>query len=401
MRIALINPEYPSPSGLGHGGIATYIYSLANALAVAGHTVHVLARKGTAPDPLHSTVEFHEFGYARSKKIAEIWTHYFKSPLRWEHGCSRAARDLVCGIHDRRGLDIVEIPEYGGLASAFVAPLATPAVIHFHTPTAMVDALNNIPATAQRKRVYAYEKKALRNAAALKCTSHALASQLWRYCDVSADRVCVIRTIMPTDEFDAIRKQPRDPNRLDILFAGRLERRKGAEIILNAINEILATDARIHLTLAGETELGEAGEYRQAIERALTTSNRSRVWFLGPVNRKELLLLYRRSALFLMPSLFENAPNALFEAMAAKLPVVGANAGGISEAIVDGKTGLLFDIHDTASLVQAIHRLLHEPALAETIAANAYAYIKQRHHPAKIAHQTVKFYQSVIESRTA
>jgi glycosyltransferase involved in cell wall biosynthesis len=397
MRIALINPEYPSPSGLDHGGIATFIYCLANALAAAGHRVHILARTGTTPDPLHPGVRMHHFGFRPSRSVPGLLDRLFRSDIAWERGCSRAARECLETIHREEGLDIIEAAEYGGLASELRAPLPAPLIIHFHTPSVLVDELNHVHRTARRRRIYRYEWNALRNAVAFKCNSRSLVTQLQRRHDVAPCRIQVIRTPVPTDEFDAIAKKTADPERIDILFAGRFERRKGAEVIVHSINDMLALDRRIHLTIAGETDLGEAGEHRHAVERALKAPFRSRVWFVGPVSRRELLLLYRRSSLFLMPSLFENAPNTLYEAMASRLPVVGAAAGGIAETIVDSETGLLFDPENAEQLVAAVARLIRDQALAAHIADNAYNTITTCHNPARIANETAQWYRTVID----
>jgi glycosyltransferase involved in cell wall biosynthesis len=397
MRVALINPEYPSPSGLDHGGIATFIYCLANALADAGHRVHILARNGTTPDPLRPGVRMHHFGFRPARSLPGLLDRLRGSDIAWERGCSRAARECLETIHREEGLDIIEAAEYGGLASELRSPLPAPVIVHFHTPSALVDELNHAPRTARRRRVYRYECNALRNAAAFKCNSTSLTVQLQRCCGIEASRIQVIRTPVPTDEFDAIAKKSADPDRIDILFAGRFERRKGAESIVHSINEILALDRRIHFTIAGETDLGEAGEHRHAVERVLKAPFRSRVWFVGPVSRRELLLLYRRSSLFLMPSLFENAPNTLYEAMASRLPVVGAAAGGIAETIVDNETGLLFDPADTSQLVAAVARLIRDQELAAHIADKAYNTITTCHDPARIANETAAWYRTVID----
>ena len=96
------------------------------------------------------------------------------------------------------------------------------------------------------------------------------------------------------------------------------------------------------MTFAGETELGDAYSYRQAIERTLRDSERKRVWFLGPLPIKKLSALYCRSSCFLFPSLFENAPYGLFEAISARLPVIASDSGGVREIIRHKDTGLLF-----------------------------------------------------------
>jgi len=195
------------------------------------------------------------------------------------------------------------------------------------------------------------------------------------------------------------KKDPEANGRYEILFSGRLEHRKGAEVILQTINNILDIDKNIHITFAGETEIGESAGYRQAIERTLNDEKRSRTWFLGPLERDKLSLLYRRSDVFLIPSLFENAPYTLLEAMAAKLPIVGADTGGINEIIEHNKTGLLFSLHNINQLCACLEQLISSPETGDTFAQNAYEHLLKNYSPETVAQQTIEFYESIIKSK--
>ena len=120
MNIALINPEYPSPAGQGHGGIATYVYTMANALCDTGQKVHVLVRKGTVTDNLNDSIKLHTFHNTPVAEPFSFLSRRFNSKIYWEKGCSRAAHDCILQLHNTSPLDIVEIPEYNGIASQFL-----------------------------------------------------------------------------------------------------------------------------------------------------------------------------------------------------------------------------------------------------------------------------------------
>lgn len=400
MNIALINPEYPSLSGQDHGGIATYVYTMANALCDAGQKVHVLVRKGTVTDSLNTSVELHTFHNTPIIKSFSFLYRRFNSKIYWEKGCSKAAFDLILKLHNKSPLDVVEIPEYNGIASQFLQPLPFSLVINFHTPTALIDELNLTAVTRQRKKWYTYEKNALKNATAFRCPSKSLLGKLKDIFSLYPEQVSVIRNPVPTNFFTIIKKKESGANgRCEILFSGRLERRKGAEIILQSINTILDIDKNIHFTFAGETELGESAGYRQAIERAIDDEKRSRTWFLGPMERKKLTLLYRRSDIFLIPSLFDNSPYSLLEAMAAKLPVVGSDTGGISEIVDNNKTGLLFPLNRIDELYNCMKELVFSPEQRVRLAQNAYEYLTKNYNPETIAQQTIEFYESIVKRK--
>jgi glycosyltransferase involved in cell wall biosynthesis len=80
------------------------------------------------------------------------------------------------------------------------------------------------------------------------------------------------------------------------------------------------------------------------------------VRFLGRVDRPSLVDLFARCSAYVVPGV-EDFGIAPVEAMAAGKPVIGINAGGVAETVVDGTTGVLFDKPDVASIEKAIERL--------------------------------------------
>jgi glycosyltransferase involved in cell wall biosynthesis len=89
------------------------------------------------------------------------------------------------------------------------------------------------------------------------------------------------------------------------------------------------------------------------------------VKFLGA--RDDVPDLLAAADIFALASHEEGFPNAVLEAMAARLPVVGTRAGGIPEAIDDGKTGLLAPVRAPAELGAALAKLIADPALRRTM----------------------------------
>jgi len=395
MKIALINSEYPSRGG--HGGIATYTYTLANALAAAGNTVHVLARKGTWPDSLAPEIHFHTFSFkcpSRLRQLADMV--FYQGPVQWEIGHSRSIRDTLLAIHERDGLDVAEFPEYGGLAFACRGSLPFTVAIAFHTPAELVDSLNKTPVSKAHKSWYRFERKALRSASAFRSPSDALKKYAASHYRLSPSLITVIRNPIALGFYEKIKRHyPTDDDCIDLLFAGRLEHRKGMDFLSSIIKDILNIHPSVTMTFAGETEMTDGPNFRVRIENSLSDDERKRIWFLGPVNRGELGVLYCRSSIFLIPSLFENAPYALMEAMASKLPVVGANAGGIAEILQDRKNGQLFSPDNPYTLIKCIADYVNDPFFARSCAEQAFADVKKFHSPERIAAESTGFYRSL------
>jgi len=89
----------------------------------------------------------------------------------------------------------------------------------------------------------------------------------------------------------------------------------------------------------------------------------------------------------------------VLEAMAAGVPVIAANIGGVPDLIEDGKTGLLCDPHKAASMSGAVEKLLAQPQLARTLATTANRSAQERFHPAVIARRHLEIYREVLAAK--
>lgn len=151
-----------------------------------------------------------------------------------------------------------------------------------------------------------------------------------------------------------------------LLFAGRIARAKGIDLLLAALPKILrSAQDDIHVAIAGE-DFGDRGEFealavRLGIER--------RVTWLGKLSRAELLAAYQHAAVFVFPSRYEAFGIAPLEALAAGCPVVTTNTAALPFVVQHEQTGLLFRPEDPDDLAAKTIQLLQDPALARRLAA--------------------------------
>jgi glycosyltransferase involved in cell wall biosynthesis len=137
--------------------------------------------------------------------------------------------------------------------------------------------------------------------------------------------------------------------RLRLLNVAWFAEKKGHAYLLDAVARLGRED--LSLDLVGEGELRSEME-----DRARELGLRERVRFLGPRSRAEVAELMRRAHLFVLPSLHENLPVVLIEAMASGLPSVATRIGGVSE-LIDEQTGLLVPPADPAALAEGIEAM--------------------------------------------
>jgi glycosyltransferase involved in cell wall biosynthesis len=150
-----------------------------------------------------------------------------------------------------------------------------------------------------------------------------------------------------------------------LLGVGRMATKKGFQVLLAALPDLLATFPSLHVVLAGGGDL--LAEFRTA------TAPWPRVHLPGPVLHGDLPDLYRAADLFVLPAIHDSRgnvdglPNVILEAMATALPVVATNISGIPLAVIPGETGILVPEGDPAALSQALRELLASPERARSM----------------------------------
>lgn len=226
---------------------------------------------------------------------------------------------------------------------------------------------------------------------AVVCPSHWLARETRRSTLFRDFAVHVIPNGIDPVEF---RPMPREEARrrlnlpLDariVLFVADLvgDRRKGLRLLLKAFEAIRDVPGLLLVTLGRGTH-----------EHLLPSGARH----LGALDESdELRAAYSAADAFAMPSLQDNLPNTILESMACATPVVGFAAGGVSEAVIDGQSGLLAPTGDFDALGAALRRVLEDPWLQQGLAQEARRRV-ERHYSIRLqAQRYAALYREVVE----
>jgi glycosyltransferase involved in cell wall biosynthesis len=150
-----------------------------------------------------------------------------------------------------------------------------------------------------------------------------------------------------------------------VLSVGRLSAEKAPENLLNAFATLSKGGRRWRLVFVGD------GPELDGLRRlaSCSVSPPSEVVFLGHVPPDERLRsLYREADIFVLASLTEGMPRAVFEAMGMGLPVVASSVGGLPHVLEDGRTGLLVPPGDVGALTAALDRFLSDEGLRHACA---------------------------------
>jgi glycosyltransferase involved in cell wall biosynthesis len=149
---------------------------------------------------------------------------------------------------------------------------------------------------------------------------------------------------------------------VEILFVGWIIEAKG-------VNELLAAAKAIpgaHWTLVGP----QNDEFEAQIRPVLADLG-GRVDVVSAMPRAEVISLYRRSDIFVLPSWREGFPNVVLEAMASGLPVVATTVGAVPYAVTDGVEGFLVTPKHVDGFTSAVLRLVESQTLRLEMGARA------------------------------
>ena len=144
------------------------------------------------------------------------------------------------------------------------------------------------------------------------------------------------------------------PDEVVFLSVGRLQRRKGHDLVLKALAELRRSTPAIRYVIVGD------GPHRQQLESDTAALGLGDiVRFAGEARDEDLPSWYAAADVFVLPNRsdgvdFEGFGIVFLEAAAAGLPVIGGRSGGVPEAVAEGTTGLLVSGEDASELARAM-----------------------------------------------
>jgi L-malate glycosyltransferase len=140
---------------------------------------------------------------------------------------------------------------------------------------------------------------------------------------------------------------------------------------------------------------GSGPEEAQLKQLAESLNLGDSVRFTGRVDAADMPALYRSARVALNPSLVDNMPNSVLEALAAGVPVVSTRVGGVPYIVEHDKNALLVEAGAVAEMAEAIVRILTEPELAERLRTAGLATAQTYTWP-KIKLQLLKVYEEAM-----
>jgi len=192
--------------------------------------------------------------------------------------------------------------------------------------------------------------------------------------------------VLPIDEFC--------DGKLNILFVGRLEKRKGADHLLKAYRRVKQEIPNSRLIIVGPGT-GLRGKY----DRLVKKNGLKDVVFVGFTSYGDLPRYYKTADIFCAPATgYESFGIVLLEAMAVGKPIVASNIAGYASILADGVEGILVPPKDDEKLARALISLLNDEPLRHSMGANGIRKAAE-YDWKKIARKVLDFYVEVLKNR--
>ncbi len=392
LSILFLSTEYPPETGWG--GIGTYTYNMAKALAKRGHEVHVLSAAPHQPERhyLDGLVHVHRFPQRELWKVRRVRS----APMPIPH-LEKAFSTYMA--HRRLGIqfDVVEYPEWSAEGLFFSLLRNKPTVAHLHASLPLRAQQGGIKTSIPARLAGYVEGLSIRRADTITSPSQALADWTTNHYRLGHRPVVVIGhpAPAPNEISDVVPVEASGQER--VLFVGRLEFNKNPEVIVRAARSVCEKVREAEFIFAGGSRLREGVDYREWLtELAGEYGVSTRIHFAGHQQRQEVDALQRAASIIVVPSRWENFPNVVQEAMIAARPIVASRVGGIPEMIRDGETGLLVHPEDPEGWAQALVALLTDPERARQFGLRAREDALDRFDPAKIVAQREAVYYEAM-----
>jgi glycosyltransferase involved in cell wall biosynthesis len=200
--------------------------------------------------------------------------------------------------------------------------------------------------------------EAVRAASRVIAVSDMLASELREAIPEVADKLLVIPNVIALDAFTPAGPEQRHPD--ELLFVGDRKERKGMVVLLRAFADVLERRPSATLRLIGTSP--SEGEEARWHQLATDLGVADAVRFEGPTDRAGIAAALRRATVFVHPSPRETFGVVTLEALAAGLPVVATESGGISAILKDDRLGALVPPQDSRMLARAVLRTIERRA---------------------------------------
>ncbi|MBI5173917.1 MAG: glycosyltransferase family 4 protein [Candidatus Melainabacteria bacterium] len=401
MRICLISREFPPDTGWG--GIGTFVHDLALGLKEIGQEVEVIS---LSADGTNSVIDYQGIKIHRVVSDQSLEQYQMLlSVMPYSHSLLKALWALhnkFLELHAVNKFDIVEVPEMFGEGVFLALSKLCPLVVRLYTPhfKFIDDKLHLIDDAFDHQFLGLIERLTLLTADVVTTPSSDLGDYVSSAVGFNADEMVVIRGLIDTNRFcpDGP-KALTDDSHLKVIFVGRLEERKGVYQLVKAIPEVVRKSPAVKFYFIGndtKTARGNKSVLAELKKELEKNGCAEHVVFTGPVPHASMPEYFRSADIFVLPSLYDNAPLTCLEAISSGTALLGTSSGGMKEYVVNGESGSIVPPADVPALAAALTELLNDEKKRKSYGVEARKRALALYDRKITAGKSVELYQLAI-----
>lgn len=398
----LTNEYYPDI----RGGIGKFVYILARETAKLGHQVHVitLTRNNIESVNFEENVWVHRIGvnkYPKSlleydtvndnfneNRMNTLYSHY----------------EEILKINKKCKVDIVQTPIWDSLGFYALFDSRFNLVVTLHT--SMKTIFEGVYHINEEVEFHIeVEEYLLNKSKFIVSNSKAIEKQYNQY----YNDACEGKTFLIPHGLEDMRKFVKNNDKklsynsdnIEILFVGRLEYRKGIDIIFECVPYICKKYNNVIFRFCGDNTINMPNSETTYKDYFLSKYNEfsERVIFEGYISDEEIIDRYSNCDIFIAPSRFESFGLIFLEAMIFSKPVIGTNIGGIPEVVEDGVSGILIENENSEDLKNALIKLIENKNIRESIGKNGRRIYEEKFTAEIMANKFIDYYKNILSCR--
>jgi len=226
-----------------------------------------------------------------------------------------------------------------------------------------------------------YERSILKNSDSIIAVSESTKKEIESFEATCTNKIEVVPNGVAIPEMDKITKENK------LIFVGRLTEVKGISILIESMKFV---DPAINLEIVG------SGPQEEDLKKLIQNNSlENRVRLLGSKARHEVYQLMNQSKALVLPSFHESQGIVMLEANAHELPVIASQSSGISEYIINGVNGYLFEKGEPRALANRINMIFNQPSVADIIGKSGRIKMMNNYRWNTIAKTTINIYKRV------
>lgn len=377
MHLVYLCNEYPP---YPHGGIGTFVQTMARALVKGGWQVSVLGLY-----PVKQLLKEHDQGVS-----------LYRLPASYEGGITSLVNyfqlwQQVWQIHRTSPIDILEGNELSfGL---FPGPMPAKKVIRIHGGHRF---FSHTLGLKRRFWTSVIERLSFAHADCFCAVSRFAADTTARLLNLNSHLIEVLPNPVDTQLFRPLPQVPEQEGQ--IVFAGGLREKKGIFQLMQAMPKVLEGYPAAQLLVYGaDTVDRRTGKsVLKMLQTELNPKVAQQVSFFGPVPNHDLPAINAQASVLVYPSWMETQGIVVIEGMASGRAVVASQTGPGPELITDGQDGLLCDPHSSDSIAEKILLFLQNPDLRQRLGHNARAKAEHEFSIDVLIQKNIDFYHRCL-----